>query len=71
MSALYALRHYAIQFDDKDAAARFGRDVAEDFCLDVEVDVCRVRFKVPAGVRLSHAEVERRATALGTWKAAW
>jgi hypothetical protein len=64
-------RHYAIQFDDKDAAARFGRDVTEDYCLNVEVDACRVRFAVPDGVRLSHAEVTRRATALGTWKSAW
>jgi hypothetical protein len=63
------MRRYVIQFDSAYAAARFGRDVAEDYGVDVEVDACRVRFEVPESTPPSHAEVGRRATAWGSWKA--
>jgi len=52
---------HELTFEDGSAAARFGRDIAEDFLLEVTVDACRVTFVVPPGVRLSRDEVHRRA----------
>jgi hypothetical protein len=60
--------HHELTFESADEAARFGRDIAEDYLLGVEIDRCRVRFIVPPGVDLSQAEVNRRAIRAG-WSA--
>jgi len=56
---------HELTFEEADEAARFGRDIAEDFLLDVTIDICRVTFVVPPGVRLSTDEVRLRAIRAG------